>query len=120
MRYLSIFTPAPSEANVPPSPEKMAEMEKLVEESIRSGEVIMTGGMLPISRGGAQVRSERGKVTVVDGPFAESKEMIVGWAIMQADSREQAIEHTKKFLKVAGDGQCEFRQLMDEPEGNCG
>jgi hypothetical protein len=121
MKFLSIFTPAPSEVNVPPSPEKMAAMGTLVEESMKSGHLIMTGGMLPISRGGAQVRSSAGKVTVIDGPFTESKELIVGWAIIQAASREEAIEETRKFLKVAGDGQCELRQLMDGPEeGECG
>jgi hypothetical protein len=120
MRFLSIFTPAPSEANVPPSPEKVAAIEKLVEESMRSGEVITTGGMLPISRGGAKVRSEGGKVTVIDGPFTESKELFVGWAIGQANSREQAIEQTRRFLEVVGDGECELRQITDGPDdGTC-
>ncbi len=121
MKFLSIFTPDPSHASVPPSPEKVAEIEKLVEESKKSGGVLMTGGMLPLSRGGAVVRSAAGKITVIDGPFTESKELFVGWAIVQAASREEAIEGTKKFLEVVGDGQCELRQITEGPDdGECG
>jgi hypothetical protein len=52
-------------------------------------------------------------VTVTDGPFTESKEIIGGFAILQADSREQAIEHVRQFLHVAGDGECELRQVYE-------
>ncbi len=112
MRYFSISTPDPSQANVPPTPEKMAAMEKLVEESLKAGELIATGAMLPLSQGGMRVTCSAGKVTVTDGPFTESKEMIVGWAIIEANSKEQVIELCRKFFEVGGDGQCEIRPIM--------
>jgi hypothetical protein len=54
-------------------------------------------------------------VTVTDGPFTESKEIVGGFAILQADSKEQAIEHVRQFLHVAGDGECELRQVFEAP-----
>ncbi len=113
MRYFSISTPDPSQANVPPTPEKMAAMEKLVEESLKAGDLIATGAMLPLSQGGMRVTSSAGKITVTDGPFTESKEMIAGWAILEAKSKEHAIELCRKFFAVGGDGQCELRQIME-------
>jgi len=65
---------------------------------------------------GARVRKSNGKITVTDGPFAETKELIGGLAIMQADSREHAVELAKYFLGHAADGECELRQLY---EANC-
>ena len=66
---------------------------------------------------GARVRLSNGRVTVVDGPFTESKELIGGLAILQADSREAAVELAKQFLHVAGDGECELRQLFEADQG---
>ena len=113
MKFLSIWTPDPKTAKGPPSPEFMAEMGKLVENAIKSGEVLLTGGLLPASQGGARVRSVDGKITVTDGPFTESKELIAGFAILQARSKEDAIESAKRFVKLAGDGESEIRQIMD-------
>lgn len=113
MKFLSIWTPDPKTANVPPTPEFMAEMGKLVENAMKSGEVLLTGGLLPASKGGARVRSTGGKITVIDGPFTESKELIAGFAILQAKSKEDAIESAKRFVKLAGDGESEIRQIMD-------
>jgi hypothetical protein len=56
-----------------------------------------------------------GKVTVVDGPFTEAKEVIGGFAILQVKSKAEAIEHVKNFLKVAGDGETEIRELYEDP-----
>jgi hypothetical protein len=66
---------------------------------------------------GARVRLGKGKVKVTDGPFAESKEVVGGLAILQANSKEEAIELVKEFLAVAGDGECELRQLYDGDAG---
>jgi hypothetical protein len=117
MRFLSIYTPDKKISGVPPSKEHMAEMEKLVEEATKAGTLLATGGLLPISKGGARVRCSGREITVIDGPFTESKELIAGFAILQAKSKEEAIEGTRRFLKVAGDGECELRQIM-EPEGD--
>jgi len=62
---------------------------------------------------GARVRKSNGKLSVTDGPFAETKELIGGLAILQANSKEHAIELTKYFLGHAEDGECELRQLYD-------
>jgi hypothetical protein len=67
---------------------------------------------LPSAKG-ARVRLSSGKFTVTDGPFAEAKEIVGGFALIRANSKEEAIEHTKKFLKVAGDGESEIRQVFE-------
>ena len=64
---------------------------------------------------GARVHLSKGKLTVTDGPFTESKEVIGGLAILQADSKQAAIEMVKQFLRAAGDGECELRELYEQP-----
>jgi hypothetical protein len=118
MRFLSIYKSV--ETNTPPTLEHMAEMGKLIEESMKAGVLLATEGCLPSAKG-ARVRLSGGKVTVTDGPFIESKELIGGFAILEAGSKEEAIELARKFLHVAGDGECEIRQLFtasDSPD--CG
>lgn len=113
MRFLSIYK-CP-ERNTPPSPEEMVQMGKLVEDWMRSGKLLATEGCLP-SALGARVRVENGKHTVVDGPFTEAKEIVGGFAILDAPSKETAIEYVKEFLSFMGQGECELRQLFD---ANC-
>lgn len=116
MRFLSIYKTA--ESNTPPSPEFVAAMQKLIEEGMKSGWLVATEGCLP-SALGARVRSSGGKLTVIDGPFTESKEVVGGFAILEAKSKEDAIRLAKEFLKVAGDGECELRQIFTESHGSC-
>jgi hypothetical protein len=113
MRFLSIYKSR--ETNTPPAPEHLAKMEKLIEESIKSGELLATEGCLP-SAFGARVRLDDGKVTVTDGPFVETKEVIGGFAILRANSKEQAIEQARKFLHVMGEGECEIRQIFESAD----
>lgn len=110
MRFLSIYKAA--ERNTPPTPEEMATMGKLVEEGMKAGWLLATEGCLP-SRLGARVKRNSGKLTVTDGPFTEAKEVVGGFAILKANSKEEAIELARKFLQVAGEGECELRQLYD-------
>ena len=117
MRFLSIYKAV--ETNTPPSPEFVARMERLIEESMRDGSLVATEGCLP-SALGARVRKSDGKVTVTDGPFTESKELVAGFAILEAKSKEEAIELARKFLDVAGEGECELRQIFTGPEGTSG
>ena len=112
MRFLSIWKTV--ETNVPPTPEMMERMGRLIEEMTRSGELIATEGCLP-SALGARVRKAGKKISVTDGPFTESKELIAGFALLEADSREHAIEQCKRFMEVAGDGECEIRQIYAAP-----
>ena len=113
MRFLSIYKHV--ETNEPPSTEMMANMGNLIEEMTRAGTLISTEGCLPSAKG-AKIRRSGGKVTVSDGPFTESKEVVGGFAILEAKSKEEAIALTKRFLEVAGDGECELRQIatMDD------
>ena len=110
MRFLSVYKTV--ERGVPPTQEEMNRMGKLVEEGFRSGYLLAVDGCLPTASG-ARVRLSNGKVTVTDGPFAETKEQIGGLAIIKADSKQHAIELVQHFLGVAGDGECELRQLYE-------
>ena len=110
MRFLSIYKAA--ETNTPPSAEYLTKMEKLIQESMRTGELLATEGCLP-SAFGSRVRLSRGQTTVTDGPFSEAKEVVGGFAILYANSKAEAVEMAKKFLAVAGEGECEIRQLFD-------
>ena len=110
MRFLSIYKTA--ETGGMPSPDEMARMGKLVEEGMKAGYLLAVEGCLP-SAAGARVRQSNGTVTVTDGPFAEAKEVIGGLAILQAGSKAEAVELARQFLRVAGDGECELRQLYD-------
>jgi hypothetical protein len=112
MRFLSIYQSVETEH--PPAPEEMERLGKLIEEGMKAGYLLGVEGCLPSSRG-ARVRLDNGKVTVVDGPFTEAKEVVGGFAILQAKSKAEAIEHVRKFLFVAGDGVCEVRELYDAP-----
>lgn len=113
MRFLSVYKT--KETGLPPTQEEMAAMGKLIEEGMKAGWLLAVEGCMP-SATGARVRKSDGKTIVTDGPFAETKELIGGLAILQADSKEHAIELTKYFLGHAADGECELRQLH---EANC-
>ena len=112
MRYLSIFRA--KETGVPPTPEEIATMEKLIAEEQQAGVLLATEGCLPSNRG-CHVRRTGKKVTVTDGPFTEAKEVVGGFALLQVNSKEEAIAAAKRFLDVVGDGECEIRELYEVP-----
>jgi hypothetical protein len=114
MRFLSIFKTA--ETGVPPTREHMEKMQRLVEEGMKAGWLLATEGCLPTALG-ARVRSSRGNVMVTDGPFAETKEVIAGFALLEASSKAEAIRMAREFLEVAGDGECELRQIFTPSDG---
>ena len=111
MKFLCVYKPAKAEGTAPTQAD-LERMGKFVEESFKAGWLLSTEGCLP-SALGSRVRLTNGKFNVVDGPFTESKELIAGMAVIQASSREEAVKHTKEFLKVAGDGETEIRQLHE-------
>jgi hypothetical protein len=113
MKFLCIYKPAKPEG-APPNQNEMEEMGKLIEEGMKSGWLLSTEGCLP-SALGARVRLSNGKITVTDGPFTEAKEIIGGFALIQAKSKQEAIELTRDFLKIAGDGESEIRQIYEAP-----
>jgi hypothetical protein len=110
MKYLAVYKAA--ERSIPPTQEHMQAMGKFIEEMTKAGVLLSTEGCLPSSMG-ARVRLSKGNVTVKDGPFTESKEVIGGMAIFQTKTKEEAIEWTKRFLAIAGDGESEIRQLYE-------
>jgi hypothetical protein len=110
MKFLSIYKTV--ERNAPPSLEEMAKMGKLVEEGMKAGWLLATEGCLPTALG-ARVRNSNGKLTVTDGPFTEAKEVVGGFAILRANSKEEAIQMARDFLKIAGEGECELRQIFE-------
>lgn len=112
MKFLSVYTADPGRASGGMSQEQMAEMGILMEETTKAGTLVLTGGILPTAKGGARVRASGGEITV-DGPFTETKEIVGGFALMEAKSREEAIEMVKRFMKIAGDGECELHQVTE-------
>jgi hypothetical protein len=118
MRFISMIRIEENTGKVP-SEQLMTDMGRLMEELTRTGQLISTAGLRPTSEG-VRVRLQRGKLSTSDGPFTETKEVIGGYAILEAKSKEEAIELARRFLKVHGDDwdfECEVRQL-DGPE--CG
>ena len=113
MRFLCLYKPGKPEG-APPTQQEMAAMGNLIQEAMQAGWLLATEGCLPTSTG-ARVRLSGGSYTITDGPFPETKEVIGGFAIIQAASKQEAIEHTKYFLKVAGGGETEIRQLYEAP-----
>jgi hypothetical protein len=116
MRFLSMIRINENSGQVP-SQQLMTDMGRLIEEQTQAGVLITTAGLRPTSEG-MRVRLRGGKLSTVDGPFTETKEVIGGYAILEAKSKEEAVELTKRFLKVHGDEweiECELRQL-DGPE----
>jgi len=116
MRFLSMIRLKENTGQVP-SEQLMADMGKLIEEMTRTGKLISTAGLRPTSEG-VRVRLRNGKLSTSDGPFTETKEVVGGYAVLEASSKAEAIELTKRFLKIHGedwDIECEVRQL-DGPE----
>ncbi len=115
MRFISIFTHEPS--NRAPTEAEMAKMGQLVQDAMKEGWLIATEGVSFKQTGVRVHRNTGGKVTVTDGPFAEAKEVIGGYALLKAESKEKVVELTRRFLGVAGQGTCEIYQLYEPPAG---
>ena len=101
-----------NEAGVPPSKEVVEGVGKLMEESARDGVLISAEGVHPSSRG-ARLEFSGGKRTVTDGPFAEAKELIAGFVVIQVESKEAAIEWATRLAGVLGDVEIEVRQVVE-------
>ena len=116
MRFLSMIRIQEGTGQVPDE-RLMSEMGKLIEETTRTGQLVSTAGLRPTAEG-FRLRWRRGKLSRTDGPFTESKEVIGGYAVIEAKSREEAIKLTERFLSIHGDEwdlECEVRQI-DGPE----
>jgi len=107
MRYL--MTSKASENATAPDEKLFAEMGAFIEELSAAGRLLATGGLEP---GGVRLVSQGGDVTVTDGPFAESKEAIVGFALVEVRSKEEAVELARRFRKIVGDGESVIQQVF--------
>jgi hypothetical protein len=101
-----------SESGAPPSAELIAEMGKLMEEVTTAGVMLATDGLKPSSEG-KRVRLDQGKVTVTDGPFTESKELVASYAVFQVETWDEAVYWTTRFLNVLGRGEVELRPIFE-------
>ncbi len=99
----------PEKPAAPPSQEMMEEMGKFIAEATQAGKVVTTGALVPSSK---RLKLADGKFTVTDGPFIELKELMAGFAVIQADSLEEAVEWCKRFRQIVGDGESEIVQLF--------
>ena len=112
MRFISMIRIEENTGQTP-TEQLMSDMGKLMEELTRTGQLVSTAGLRPTSEG-VRVRWRNGKLSMVDGPFTETKEVICGYAILEAKSKAEAIELTQRFLKIHGNEwniECEVRQM---------
>ena len=112
MKFLSMIR-IDEKTGQQPSEQLMQDMGKLIEELTREGKLVNTAGLRP-TKEGKRVRWRKGKVFVTDGPFTETKEVIGGYAVLDAGSMQEAIELTQRFLAIHGtewDIECEVRQM---------
>jgi hypothetical protein len=122
VKYLSFIRHSETYRQTPPPPALMEAMGRFVEKSLKDGSLVDTGGLLP-SKDGFRVRLAGGRLTVTDGPFAESKEIIGGWAILRADSREEAQRIAGEFMELHRrhwpefEGECEVRPMFEPGKG---
>jgi hypothetical protein len=112
MKFLMTYEPKVKE---PPTPEKMARLGKFTQESAKAGILLMTGGLQRPTKGTRLTLSD-GNFTI-DGPYAETKELIDGFALVEVKSADEAIEVARRFMSVAGDGQTEVLAVYEPPSG---
>ncbi len=99
MKYLTFIRHSEKYRESQPPAALMEAMGKFIEKSMKDGTLVDTGGLLP-SKDGARVRLSRGRITVTDGPFTETKEVIGGWAILNAESKADAIRMATEFMEL--------------------
>jgi hypothetical protein len=122
MRYLTFIRHSESFRATPPPAALMEAMGKFIEKSTKEGVLVDTGGLLP-SKDGARVRLSRGKITVTDGPFTETKEVIGGWAILNAATKADALRVATEFMELHRvhwpdfEGESEVRPMFDPGVG---
>jgi hypothetical protein len=122
MKYLTFIRHPESYRQSPPPAALMEAMGKFVERSLRDGTLVDTGGLLP-SKDGVRVRLSNGKITVKDGPFTESKEVIGGWAILNVPTKAEAVRVATEFMELHRkhwpefEGESEVRPMFDPGMG---
>ncbi len=122
MKYLTFIRHSESYRQSGPPAALMEAMGKFVERCFKDGTLVETGGLLP-SKDGARLRLAKGKITVTDGPFSESKEVIGGYAILEAGSRAEALRIATEFMELHRkywpefEGEAEVRPMIEPGKG---
>ena len=112
LRFLSLMKMDDAKAETPPDPALMATMGALIDEMTNAGVLLGTGG-LDSTKKGARIRFDGGKRTVIDGPFAETKELVAGYAILELPSKAAAIEWGMRFGDIVKVNEVEVRQMPE-------
>ena len=113
MRYMLMhYSTEEMEAGVPPTPEVLAELGQFMGEVAESGVFLAGEGVRPSSLG-ARLVVEDGTMRVIDGPFAEAKELIAGFAILDVKTRDEAVEYAKRFAKIIGVEKIDIRLVAE-------
>ncbi|MBL8543236.1 MAG: hypothetical protein JNJ63_05460 [Hyphomonadaceae bacterium] len=110
MRYM--FLTSGAETGAPPPQAMIDAIEKLTEQEMAAGRMLARGGLMPTAMGGARIESRRGELKATDGPFAETKEVLGGFAIFEFATREEALASAERFMEL-------HRQHWPEWEGVC-
>ena len=115
MKFLCLSKDDPETLRVPPTPEQFARIGEFMAEANASGHIFLTGGVRP-SEAAIRVTYEDGQRSVTDGPYAEAKELVAGFAIIDVESRDEAIYWVSRFAEVAGVKDMEIRELFLQEE----
>jgi len=112
MRFLCLYRSKNAETNKPPTQQEMEAMGKLMQEMAQAGVLLGTEGCEPSAKG-ARIQVSSGSFAVNDGPFTDSNGLIGGYAVLKVNSKAEAIDWSKRFLAVVGEGESELRQLRE-------
>ena len=104
MQYLCYTMGDPTAPLPLATPEMYAAMDAFIAEATKAGVLLATGGVAPLDQA-VKVKYSGGEFTVLDGPFSEAKELVGGWGLLECRDRNEAVEWTKRFLMIAGDGE---------------
>ena len=122
MKYLTFIRHSESHREAGPPPALMEAMGRFVQGALQDGSLVDTGGLLP-SKDGFRIRLAKGRISMTDGPFSETKEVIGGWAIIKADSKDEALRIAREFMELHRvhwpefEGEAEVRPMFEPGMG---
>jgi hypothetical protein len=118
MKYFTFIRHAESYRDTGPPPALLDAMGRFVQKSLQDGSLVDTGGLLP-TKDGFRLRLSKGAISMTDGPFSETKEVIGGWAIINADSKDEALRIAREFMELHRkhwpqfEGEAEVRPMFE-------
>jgi hypothetical protein len=113
MRYMIMFKADKDTEDDAPACILLPEMGRFITQLREEGVVIATEALQPTRQNAARLRRSGGKVTLMDGPFAEAKELVAGFVLVEVPSHQAAMELAERFLAIAGDAAAEVREVFD-------